>query len=303
MTLLDAVNALYAEFGCWRNALESFAFEGESGMHTMQAIMASLRAAPPAEIAGLAVEKAVDYAAGDTGLPAADVLEFRLAGGAKLMIRPSGTEPKIKLYLSAVAPTAEEADAVWFCSDDVRQKMETEKAEGIFEYFYMFYFRPNSGFIDVHHWTMRIKSVFFCPIHQNISFRTCYTLSTFFCQLNQCFLIIIKFTTFIMHQYSTIRNIIGMKILNLKVVYGYRCFKDFMLYLLYDDILAIEKLQSVSGAELYRVSPSLLRYPERMCRRRYNFFAIYFDVYKLVCLSDKRLHNFFQLCFSGIGMT
>ena len=112
MTLLDAVNALYAEFGCWRNALESFAFEGESGMHTMQAIMASLRAAPPAEIAGLAVEKAVDYAAGDTGLPAADVLEFRLAGGAKLMIRPSGTEPKIKLYLSAVAPTAEEADAV-----------------------------------------------------------------------------------------------------------------------------------------------------------------------------------------------
>ena len=112
MTLLDAVNALYAEFGCWRNALESFAFEGESGMHTMQAIMASLRAAPPAEIAGLAVEKAVDYAAGDTGLPAADVLEFQLTGGAKLMIRPSGTEPKIKLYLSAVAPTEAEADAV-----------------------------------------------------------------------------------------------------------------------------------------------------------------------------------------------
>src|SRR5699024_4568513 len=98
MTLLDAINALYAEFGCWRSALESFAFEGESGMRTMQAIMASLRAGPPAEIAGLAVEKTVDYAAGDTGLPAADVLEFRLAGGAKLMIRPSGTEPKIKLY-------------------------------------------------------------------------------------------------------------------------------------------------------------------------------------------------------------
>ena len=112
MTLLDAINALYAEFGCWRNALESFAFEGESGMRTMQAIMASLRAEPPAEIAGLAVEKMVDYAAGDTGLPAADVLEFRLAGGAKLMIRPSGTEPKIKLYLSAVAPTEAEADAV-----------------------------------------------------------------------------------------------------------------------------------------------------------------------------------------------
>ena len=43
-----------------------------------------------------------------------------------------------------------------------------------------------------------------------------------------------------MHQYSTIRNIIGMKILNLKVVYGYRSFKDFMLYLLNDDILAVQ---------------------------------------------------------------
>lgn len=47
-----------------------------------------------------------------TGLPKANVLEFRLAGGAKLMVRPSGTEPKIKVYLSAVAPTEEAADAI-----------------------------------------------------------------------------------------------------------------------------------------------------------------------------------------------
>ena len=112
MTLLDAINQLYAEFGCYRNALHSFAFEGESGMHTMDAIMKQLRQTPPTAIGGMAVESMVDYNAAGTGLPKANVLEFRLAGGAKLMVRPSGTEPKIKVYLSAVAPTEEAADAI-----------------------------------------------------------------------------------------------------------------------------------------------------------------------------------------------
>ena len=112
MTLLDAINKLYAEFGCYRNALHSFAFEGESGMHTMQAIMKKLRETPPQSIAGIAVESVLDYNTEGTGLPKANVLEFRLAGGAKLMVRPSGTEPKIKVYLSAVAPTEEAADAI-----------------------------------------------------------------------------------------------------------------------------------------------------------------------------------------------
>ena len=112
MTLLDAINKLYAEFGCYRNALHSFAFEGESGMHTMDAIMKQLRQTPPTAIGGMAVESVVDYNIAGTGLPKANVLEFRLAGGAKLMVRPSGTEPKIKVYLSAVAPTEEAADAI-----------------------------------------------------------------------------------------------------------------------------------------------------------------------------------------------
>ena len=56
--------------------------------------------------------RVVDYSAGGTGLPAADVLEYRLAGGAKFMVRPSGTEPKIKVYLSAVGKSEAEADAV-----------------------------------------------------------------------------------------------------------------------------------------------------------------------------------------------
>ena len=112
MSLLDAVNALYAEYGWYRNALHSFTFEGESGMHTMQGIMARLRANAPAEIAGYAVAGVTDYAAEGTGLPRADVLEYRLANGAKLMVRPSGTEPKIKVYLSAVADSAAAADAI-----------------------------------------------------------------------------------------------------------------------------------------------------------------------------------------------
>ena len=112
MSLLDAVNALYAEFGFYRNALHSFTFEGESGMNTMQGIMAHLRANAPAEVAGYKVDKVIDYEADGTGLPKADVLEYRFANGAKLMVRPSGTEPKIKVYLSAVGDSEAAADAV-----------------------------------------------------------------------------------------------------------------------------------------------------------------------------------------------
>ncbi len=111
-TLLDAINALYDEFGWYKNGLLSFAFEGESGMHTMQQLMARLRSDAPKEIAGLAVESIVDYSAEGTGLPKADVLEFRLQGNAKFMVRPSGTEPKIKVYLSAVGSSEQKADEI-----------------------------------------------------------------------------------------------------------------------------------------------------------------------------------------------
>ena len=112
MTLLDAIEALYKEFGYYRNALCSFAFEGETGMYTMQNLMKTLRADPPKEIAGYAVERVADYDTDGTGLPRANVLEYHLAGGHKLMVRPSGTEPKIKVYLSAVGKSKAEADAV-----------------------------------------------------------------------------------------------------------------------------------------------------------------------------------------------
>ena len=109
MTLGDAIDALYAEYGHYRNGLCSFAFGGAEGMAKMQSLMDGLRADAPKTIGGLAVESVVDYEQDGTGLPKANVLEYRLAGGEKFIVRPSGTEPKIKTYLSALAPTAAEA--------------------------------------------------------------------------------------------------------------------------------------------------------------------------------------------------
>ena len=110
MTLLDAINALYDEFGYYQIGLSSYTYEGESGMAKMASLMDSLRKDPPTEIAGLEVTETIDYAQGIGDLPKANVLRFNLKGGSKAMARPSGTEPKIKFYYSAKAPTVEEAD-------------------------------------------------------------------------------------------------------------------------------------------------------------------------------------------------
>ena len=111
-TLAEAMDALYAEFGVYQNQLHSTAFEGQDGMERMQSIMAGLRARPPKALAGAAVVGVTDYKdSAATGLPAANVLEFRLEGDGKLMIRPSGTEPKIKLYVSARGETEAQAAA------------------------------------------------------------------------------------------------------------------------------------------------------------------------------------------------
>lgn len=112
MTLLDALDRLYDEFGYYSNGLLSFSFEGAAGMAKMAALMEQLRAVPPATIAGIPVERTVDYSLPGTGLPIADVLEFHLTGKSKVMIRPSGTEPKVKIYLSAVGDSQESSAQV-----------------------------------------------------------------------------------------------------------------------------------------------------------------------------------------------
>lgn len=111
LTLAKAMDALYAKHGCYRNDLASFSYEGADGMKKMNSIMEELRKNTPAELNGEAVTKVVDYFTGEgvsCNLPKSNVLEFQSAH-SKILVRPSGTEPKIKVYLSSNASTMEEA--------------------------------------------------------------------------------------------------------------------------------------------------------------------------------------------------
>ncbi len=120
MTLVDAINALYEKYGYYKNDLCNFSFEGEDGMKAMNAMMDALRKDPPVEIAGARVIGRSDYLEsvsygdkeGKIDLPKSNVLEYRLENGCKLIVRPSGTEPKIKIYLSGKGKTRAESDAV-----------------------------------------------------------------------------------------------------------------------------------------------------------------------------------------------
>ena len=119
-TLLQARENLYKKYGVFYQTLYSFEFDGESGMKHMNEIMSNLRNDPPAEIGGLKVVKFEDYkestckdiATGNVTqltLPKSNVLAFYLEGGCKAIVRPSGTEPKIKTYLTAKAPSHDAA--------------------------------------------------------------------------------------------------------------------------------------------------------------------------------------------------
>lgn len=110
--LYQAMQDIYKQFGYHYNTTLSFAFEGVVGAQKMQSIMNEMREAAPSAIGGFAVEKVVDYNVGVNGLPASNVVEFDLEGGHKAIVRPSGTEPKIKVYVFAVAESAEAASVV-----------------------------------------------------------------------------------------------------------------------------------------------------------------------------------------------
>ena len=101
---------IYAKYGRYYNKIDSFEFPGLSGMDKMAGIMQGLRDNPPAEFAGLKVTKAVDYKkTEETGLPSANVLIYTLEDGATIVVRPSGTEPKIKAYFTTLGKDLAEA--------------------------------------------------------------------------------------------------------------------------------------------------------------------------------------------------
>lgn len=108
-TLWQVLQELYAAYGCYLDRVESIAFAGSTAMADMAQVMAQLRKAPPAALGGVPIVELRDYAAGivqtagevhPTGLPCSDVLAYRLADGSTVTVRPSGTEPKLKLYYS-----------------------------------------------------------------------------------------------------------------------------------------------------------------------------------------------------------
>ena len=111
-SIKERLEAIYAKYGRYLNKVDSFEFPGLSGMDKMASIMDSLRTNPPKEIGGYAVTKVTDYQKSEeTGLPAANVLIYALEGGATVVVRPSGTEPKIKTYFTTLGKDLAEAEA------------------------------------------------------------------------------------------------------------------------------------------------------------------------------------------------
>jgi phosphoglucomutase len=108
VTLQQRLNSLYAQYGYSLNTLHSYEFEGAAGFEKMQRIMAAFRS-DFREIAGRKVEAVKDYISGIDGLPPSDVLKYSLSGGVSLVVRPSGTEPKLKVYFSVSAKDQEAA--------------------------------------------------------------------------------------------------------------------------------------------------------------------------------------------------
>ena len=111
-SIKERLEAIYAQYGRYLNKVDSFEFPGLTGMDKMAGIMESLRQNPPAEIGGYKVVSVTDYEdSAATGLPKANVLIYALEGGATVVVRPSGTEPKIKTYFTTLGKDLAEAQA------------------------------------------------------------------------------------------------------------------------------------------------------------------------------------------------
>ena len=111
-SIKQRLEEIYAEYGRYLNQVDSFEFPGLSGMDKMAGMMASLRENPPKDIAGIAVAKVTDYLKPEeTGLPKSNVLTYTLENGEVVVVRPSGTEPKIKAYYTTKGADLAEAQA------------------------------------------------------------------------------------------------------------------------------------------------------------------------------------------------
>ena len=117
-TLADWLEELYQKHGVWRSDVDNFIFEGASGMQAMADIMERLRNHPPADLAGDEVVSVLDYQTGreiskgqsrGVKLPFTNMIELRLENNNTILVRPSGTEPKIKVYYTIIAQSHAQA--------------------------------------------------------------------------------------------------------------------------------------------------------------------------------------------------
>ena len=122
MTLCDALDGLFEKYGFCREANVEIYMEGVDGPQRMADLLDGMRNNTPAELGGVKVSTFGDYKAGyfidlasgkkiPTGLPSANMLCFKLENGDVVIVRPSGTEPKVKFYFLVIAPDSTEADA------------------------------------------------------------------------------------------------------------------------------------------------------------------------------------------------
>ncbi len=133
-TLCNVIDELYDEYGYYKNTTLSFEFDGASGMEKMDEIMSHLREEIPSAIAGYNVLKIDDYLQSVStdltdktqeviNLPKSNVIAYTLDNNNAIIVRPSGTEPKIKLYVTAVGSTSQKADDVTKVLVDAGEKM------------------------------------------------------------------------------------------------------------------------------------------------------------------------------------
>jgi phosphoglucomutase len=112
ISLVDVLDGLYQKYGYCLNTLHNYTFEGAEGHQKMQMIMQEMRKTPLKRIAGRNVIEAKDYLTGINKLPKSDVLKYVLEKSTSVAIRPSGTEPKLKTYLSISAESSEAAEKI-----------------------------------------------------------------------------------------------------------------------------------------------------------------------------------------------
>lgn len=125
MTLYEALQNIYKTYGYYAERTVSFTMPGKDGMEKMKAMLSTLRKTPIKSAMGLDVSKTTDYKEDETGLPKSDVLKYELSDGKTyFIIRPSGTEPKIKLYMGTVAESMEDGNKILseLC-EDVKAQM------------------------------------------------------------------------------------------------------------------------------------------------------------------------------------